>query len=496
MTLRKQVSRGLKWQIINIAGKQLLSLVVFTTLARLLDPAAFGLLALIGVYTYFASMLADLGIGVALVQRKDLDKAHVDTAFWFNMGCNAALCAGTIALAGPIATLMGEPKLMPLLRWASLGLMFGAASAVQGTLFTKELDFRGPTIRTLIGNGVGGAVGVGMALAGFGVWALIGQLLAGSFAGAVFMCIASSYRPSFNFSFRHLRELLAVGSAVFANALIWFFSSRLDQLVIGRMAGVPVLGLYVISTKVPEMAKGATQQPIIDVSVPALARLQHDHERMREALYHGMELNTLVMFPMYVGIAATAHDLVPFLFGSKWAAAAPISSLLAIYYLFNSQQVFFYPALLASGVTGKYVLLNIAQSIGVLIACTIGIRFGIAYLVLGLILNNLTLVVPAMLLLRHRIQLSPLRYYRPGLIPACASLLMATSVWLLSALFPTGTSLLVRLIGEVTLGAGIYIAFIYLYKRTALVNLIQMVRHAIGISAKTSVGIVVAPTAE
>jgi O-antigen/teichoic acid export membrane protein len=487
MGLRAQVSNGLKWQIINIAGKQLLSLVVFTTLARLLEPAAFGLVALIGVYTYFASMLADLGIGVALVQRKTLEKAHLDTAFWFNVSCNAALCVATMALAGPISTMMGEPKLTNLLRWSSLGLMFGAVSTVQCTLFTKELDFRRPTLRALIGNGFGGVVGIAMAVSGCGVWSLVGQLLAGALAGAVFIWIASTYRPSLAFSSRHLRELLKVGSSVFANSLIWFFSSRLDQLVIGRFAGVPALGLYVIAGKVPEMARTASQQPIVDVSVPALARLQDEHPKMCQAIYRGMELNALVLFAVFVGIAVVSKQLVPFLFGAKWEPAAPLCSLLSLYALLNGIQVFAYPALLASGVTGQYVLFNVVQSVGVFVSCVIGIQFGITYLILGLIINASILSVPAMILLSRRIGLHPWLYFRPCLVPAGAAALMGVAVWLIRISTPSEWPAAIQLIFQIVAGAVVYIATIFTFKRTLILNLWETMCHALGSGRQVSV---------
>src|SRR5271170_5621410 len=103
MSLKIQVAHGLKWQAINIVGRQLLSLVVFTTLARLLSPSAFGLVALVGVYLGIVTMFVDQGITQALIQRQDLTDEHKDTAFWFNMGCASILCLSTILLAGPVA---------------------------------------------------------------------------------------------------------------------------------------------------------------------------------------------------------------------------------------------------------------------------------------------------------------------------------------------------------------------------------------------------------
>lgn len=472
------MSHGLKWQVINIAGKQLLSFFVFTTLARLLDPASFGLLALISVYTYFASMLADLGLGAALVQRKNVEREHLDTAFWFNVGCNLLLCIVTMAVASPLATMMGEPDLAALLRWSSLSLVIAAASSVQGTLFVRDLDFRRPAIRNLIANAVGGAVGVGMAFAGFGVWALVGQLLSSAGAGAIFISIASPYRPQFAFSFRHLRELLAVGSSVFANALIWFFASRLEQLVIGRVAGVPTLGIYVIASKLPELTKYTIQQPLVEVAVPALAKLRDDHPRMREAIYTGVELHAFVIFPVFVGIASIAEDLVPFLFGSQWSSASSLCALLSIYALVGALQLFFYPALLASGVTGKYVSLNLAQTVGVFCACIIGIQFGVTHLVIGLIVNSVCFGVCLMFFLRRQIGLDIAQYCKPCVKPAVGSVLMAGTLLLLSE-HTLALPVSARLVAHIVTGVITYILFALLFAKPAALKLLRAGRGLI-----------------
>jgi len=478
MTLKKQVAHGLKWQAITIVGQRLLSLVVFTTLARLLDPSAFGLVALVGVYMFFASMIADQGIGTALVQRMNLDPEHVDTAFWFNSACAVILCLGTIALARPISLLFHEPQLARLLCWSSLALVFNAMSAIHGTLFIRAMDFRRPAIRTLVANVAGGAIGVGMAVAGYGVWALVGQQLISSLAGAIFIWSASPYRPSARFSLAHLRDLFGVSSSILATSFLWFFSSRLDQIVIGRFAGVPVLGFYVIAGKVPDLANTVTQQPMTEVSLPALSRLQNDHEQMRKAIYKGMELHALVAFAVFVGIATVAPDLVPFLFGSKWAAAGGLCSLLSLSALVNALQIFFYPALMATGGAGNYVLLSVFHAIGVLVACVVGIQFGVTWLVVGIIANNLILVGPSMFYLRNRIGLSPLEHYKPCLVPALASLFMSAVIWTITRVLPTDIVPVLRLACEVSSGGLAYIVCVRLFAPSALRALAQTAGHA------------------
>ncbi len=479
MTLKKQVAHGLKWQAINIAGKQILSLVVFTALARLLEPAAFGLVALVGVYLGIINMFVDQGIGTALIQRRDLKPGHKDTAFWFNIGCAILLCLVTIALAGPVAVLFKEPRLVPLLRWSSLGLIIGASSAIHATLLVKAMDFRRPALRNLIANAIGGVVGIGMALAGCGVWSLVGQQLASGLAGAIFLWSVSDYRPTLKFSPLHFRELFGVSSSIFATSILWYFSTRLDQIVIGRFAGIPTLGLYTIAGKIPAMASMMTQQTLATVSLPSLSRLQADHAKMRHVVCQGMELNAVISFAVFVGLAAIAPDLVPILFGSKWVAAAVLCSWLAIYGLMDALTVFCYPILLASGGIGKYFWLNVWHTIGVLVACLVGIQFGATYLVLGLILNSLIITVPALLFVRHRIGLSPLNYCKPCLVPALASLFMVGMIWLVTFMMPSDVTLGLRLTCRVVVGGIAYLGCVLLLAPSSLKKLANMISRAL-----------------
>jgi O-antigen/teichoic acid export membrane protein len=477
MSLKLQAAQGVKWKAITIVGRQLLSLAVFTTLARLLEPAAFGLVGLTGVYLALVSMIAEQGIGEALIQRHELEAAHLDTAFWLNVGCSSVLCLGTIATAGRIASYLGDPRLAPILRWLSTVLVINAASAIHGTLFLREMDFRRPAIRTLIANSMGGVVGVTMAFCGYGVWALVGQQLSVSVSGGVFFWLASPYRPSLRFSWRHLADLFHVSSAVFGTAILWFFSSRLDQIVIGRYAGVTALGMYVVAFKTPDLAKTIAHQPIAEISLPALSRLQHDHARMRNVIYSGMQLNSILSFAVFIGIAAAAPDLIPVLFGKKWAAVSTICSLLSIYTLLNALKVFFHPILVASGGAGRYLILNVFHVIGVSVACVIGIHFGTRYLVMGLILNAVILAFPEFAFIHRRIGMSAWEYCKPCLVPAVASVMMFAVVRAVATVVPLPS--VVRLACEVFAGAAVYLGVLAVAAPTAMHKLLDVIRHVV-----------------
>lgn len=479
MSLQAQAARGLKWQAFEIVSRQVLSLVVFTTLARLLDPSAFGLMGLVAVYLAFVSMFVDQGIGTALIQRKELESQHINAAFWFNIFCSIVFCLATMALAGTVARHFEEPKLAPLLRWGSLILIVNAFAGVHGALFFRAMDFRRPMIRTAIANAVGGAVGVGMAFGGYGVWALIGQQISASVAGACFLWSASSWRPAFEFSLPHLRQLMGMSASVFATSLLWFVSSRTDQMLIGSMLGAVSLGYYAVATRISDLAKTTLYQPMGAVALPALAQLQEDRERLRVAVARSMEVNALVSFPCLLGLSAVAPVFVPLLLGTQWQPGGILLQIMALYVLANGLQGVIHYTILATGGPGIFLVINVLHAIGVVAACYVGVTFGSIGVVTGLLLNELFMNVPRTYALYRRTGITPWQYYKPCAVPAVAGMLMYAAVvgsrvsldseqgWFALALM-------------ILCGAVVYIGLMYVLARQSLDRLIGLGLAAIG----------------
>jgi lipopolysaccharide exporter len=175
------------------------------------------------------------------------------------------------------------------------------------------------------------------------------------------------------------------------------------------------------------------------------------------------------------------------LFGNKWVGASALCSLLSVLALVNALQVFFYPTLLASGVKGRYVALSVSQAVGVLIACFVGIKFGVSYVVIGLILNSLVQSIPVMMVLRRQIGLSPRRYCKPCLIPACAALVMLGMVQLANFVLPLVIHPGVRLICQVAIGASVYLGFLLIFSRATMQNLMLILEQALKGSKPVSV---------
>ena len=484
MNLKTQAARGFKWQVLDLAGKQLLGFVAFTLLAHFVTPKDFGVVGLVSVYLAFVGMMADQGIGTAITQRTGLENAHLNAAFWFNLGCACTLCLLTIVFADAIATLFNDAQLAEPLRLSSLMLVTNASSAVQLAVFSRNLDFRTPVIRNLLANLLGGGVGVYMAIAGHGVWALIGQQLTGSVIGAIFVWVTSAWRPSFSFSFQHLRQLIVVSSSVFASNFLWIIATRVDQVLVGKFLGTAVLGQYVIGLKLPELLRTVIQQPLSSVSAPVLFRLQQDRASLCRAIYKGMELNALISIPAFVGLSVISQEIIPLLFGSTWYASVGVCALLSFNSLIAVLGVFIYPALLASGGPGRYVLISIIWSVGIVIACLVGLNFGVYGMMIGMIMVTGFCQVPAYWFLKQRIGLQPTLYFRPCLIPTVASIGMGGAVRFMQMSRGLQSPSLLGVTSQIFVGAIVYSAIVVLLSPRSVSVVREFLGNAFGVIPK------------
>jgi O-antigen/teichoic acid export membrane protein len=176
---KRKIAQGVAWASSAQWGGQLLSFGIYAGLARLLTPQVFGLLAIAGIYISFMQIFVQQGFGTAVIQRRELEREHLDSAFWITTATASFFCLLSFLLGHQITRLFHEPRVAPVIEWLSLSFLFYALSSVPAALLTRKLDFRPLAVRSLIATAAGGAVGLSMAYFGRGVWSLVGQQLAG-----------------------------------------------------------------------------------------------------------------------------------------------------------------------------------------------------------------------------------------------------------------------------------------------------------------------------
>ena len=177
VSIGSRILNGIAWKAASQITLQVTRVVVALVLARLLTPHDWGLAAMVLVFSGFVVVFTDNALGTALIQRRDLQDGDRSTVFWFSAGVGVLLALVGIALAGPLASFYGEDDVRPLFVALSCGFVVSALGTTQMALLVREMQFARLELRQIAATATGAVVGIGLALAGKGAWAIVGQIL-------------------------------------------------------------------------------------------------------------------------------------------------------------------------------------------------------------------------------------------------------------------------------------------------------------------------------
>jgi PST family polysaccharide transporter len=318
------------WATAGAWGREAAGFAVFLVLARLLGPEAYGLVAMATVVIAVAQLLVADVIQEPLIQRQDLEPGHLDAAFWSLLALAVTLMLAAIAAAGPVAALFDQPEVATLILWLSALPVLNALSAVPTALLRREMRYGFLAARSLFAVIGGGAVGIGMALAGQGALSLVGHLLTQGIVSVLWLWMGSHWRPRLHCSRRHFRDLRTPGACMIGVRLVLLLQQQSPRVLIGYFLGPVALGFYGVSWRVIEILYLLFIRPLSDVALPAFARLQNDVERLREIHDTSRRLGAMIAMPTFIGLALVAPELIPATFGGQWSGAVPVVQALAI----------------------------------------------------------------------------------------------------------------------------------------------------------------------
>lgn len=326
--LERRVARGLTWTLVDTWGAQLLGLVIFLVLVSLLSVAEIGLVALAAAFVAVVQLFVDQGLGDALIQRQSLTRRQIDTAFWTAMLTGSLLTAVGVISAPVVAVLVGQPRLEPILQVLSITFVLVALSSIQTALLRREMQFRSLAIRRLAAVGGGGLVGIALAFAGYGAWALVAQQLAAAAVSVVALWTASRWRPTFQYSRADFRSLFGFGVNIVAGDLLFFLSRNVDNLLIGAFLGPTALGFYAVGYRFLDTSTSLLVNGARKLVFPTFSRLQDDRERFRAAYTRMTRVVGAVILPGFVGLTLVAEETVVVLVGARWAEAGTVAMIL------------------------------------------------------------------------------------------------------------------------------------------------------------------------
>lgn len=447
---RASATKAAGWALLSSVASRLLSTVLLIVLARLLAPQDFGLIALAAVFVALFAIFRDLGFTPALVQRETIAREHLDTAALLSIGLGCLFTAAGVVFSDSVGELFGEPRLGPVLQWLSLSFILGGLRTVPVSLLKRSLAFRALALRSVLATAMAGVVGVGVALAGGGVWALVAQALVDGLVACVLTTVASRYLPGRRFSRQAVRDLMPYGSRMLGAQLVNFLVRRTDDLLVGGFLGTVALGVYGVAYRLLRLVVETTTDTVSQVGLPAFSRLQGDRAALERALMRALGVSATLCVSAFGLMALAAADVIAIVFGPQWDAAVPVMVALAVGGVVQPAYSLHVQALNAVGKAGLTLRIATLNAVLGVAAFAIAVSFGIVAVAVAFSIRAYLILPFVLVSVQRHLGIAPRRTVVQFVSPVVAASAAALIGWFVQTGL-SNTAPMVRL-GVTTLG--------------------------------------------
>lgn len=359
----KTIISNFIWRFLERCGAQGVTLVVSIILARILDPSEYGTIALITVFITILQVFVDSGMGNALIQKKEADDLDFSSVFWFNL----IMCICLYLLMYFCAPLISEfykmPELTPIIRVLSLILIISGVKNVQQAYVCRNMLFKKFFFSTLGGTIGAALVGITMAYCGFGIWALVAQMLFNSFVDTVILWVTVKWRPIWAFSKERLKVLFSYGWKLLVSALVDTIYKDVRQLIIGKIYTKEDLAFYNQGQRFPKLIITNINSSIDSVLLPVMSGVQDDTTAIKQMTRRSIITSTYLIMPLMVGLAVCAKPLVSLILTEKWLYCVPFLRVFCVSYAFFPIHTANLNAIKAMGKSGLFLKLEIIKKI-------------------------------------------------------------------------------------------------------------------------------------
>ncbi|MEL4320447.1 lipopolysaccharide biosynthesis protein [Leifsonia sp. YIM 134122] len=379
-------ARAARGAAVTVGGQGiriLIQVVSVVTLARLLSPQDYGLVAMVLAVVGVAEIFRDFGLSSAAVQVPLLSRGQRDNLFWINTGLGVVL-AGIALLAAPLVGLLyREPDVVALTQVLSLTFVLNGLAAQYRADRNRQLKFAVLALSDVGGAAIGLGVAISTALLGWGYWALAAQQLTQGLVALVVLVGSARWLPRLPDRSADVRGLLRFGWHLVGTQLVGYITNNIDSVIVGVRFGAAQLGIYSRGFQLLMQPLGQLRAPTTTVALPVLSRLQNDPARYDEFLVRGQQALGYTLVAGLGVVVAAADPLVAILLGPQWQEVVPILRILAAAGAFQTLAYVGYWVYLSRALTSDLLRYSMVTSV-VKIACIlIGSYWGIIGVAIG-----------------------------------------------------------------------------------------------------------------
>lgn len=327
MSSHRRFVTSVAWSMLGNAANNLVGFAVFAVIVRLVEPSAIGVLAFAVVFVDMGKIFVSAGVPDLIVRQKQWSDDYANMCFWLNMLVGALSALVVVFIVGPLADINFAPGTTPILAVLASCFLIDAARVVPESRLRREFNYRALARRGLIANILSGVLGIGMALTGWGIWALVAQRVSSSLLTTILTLAAAGWSPSLKVSFTGARSATAHGMGLAGASLLKLLTTRLPDLMLGLFLGPVPVALYRVGARGFEALFQLAVNPISSVSLSSFAQKEHEGV-LGQAYLSTLRVLGILIFPLFLGAAALAGHFVILIFGPNWDDSALVMGIL------------------------------------------------------------------------------------------------------------------------------------------------------------------------
>lgn len=426
------VAKGIIWSGLQMIISQSFTFLVKLVLAKILFPEDFGVVGMAMVFTGFVRVLNDLGIGAALIQKKEetLTESHFHTAFWTGVGWSIFLYLIIGIIGSPlVASFYNEPILEKLVPVLSLGILASPVNLVHKAQLTKKMDFKKIALIQNTSDIFAGIFSIILALVGYGVWSLAFNSIASIVVAMPLYFLATRWTPKIIWNKSAFKEIFGFGLHTTGTNVLSFWVGNIDYLVIGKMLDSASLGVYTLAFVLTNTLRTRLMAIINNVMYPMYGQYQDNYRELKKLYFKVANYNAILVFPIMLVFIVVGDSIIFEFFGDKWAGAIQplrfLSLAVMVQMMINSSTALMrgmgYPNIEFKQQIFKTIIFITTLVVGIL-------TYGIIGASIAVLLNRILAVLIAQYTFYKLlpIKISPMEFFQAVKIPWIASIIAGT----------------------------------------------------------------------
>jgi PST family polysaccharide transporter/teichuronic acid exporter len=336
--IKNQVVSGVKWTTVGTIFNALTALLKIAILARFLDKADFGLMALVTFVMGFMNLFNDMGLTSAILHKQMISKNEYASLYWLNVIFSIVLYGVLLLITPLVSNFYQEQDLNLLIPLLGLNLLISAGGRIFKTIESKFLLFKQVTIFEICASLLSLIFAVYLAIKGYGVLALVySALLQYLVQNALYLVFGlKKYGLRFHFNFSETTPFLKIGMYQVGGQIINYFNRDMDILLIGKFFNPDILGGYSLAKQLVSRPAQILNPILLKVASPALAKFQENMEQLKTNYLKLIGWVGKLNFVVYGAIVLLAPIIVKLFYGPGFEEIVPLVRILSFYMMFRA----------------------------------------------------------------------------------------------------------------------------------------------------------------